>query len=90
MTPALTQAVYLVRHGRVILNEKARTVELVLEDGTRHVVNADGTYQVVKFDRQLVSVSAASVFPSAGPTRGDPELSIFDLQVRAAGAKGHP
>ena len=53
-TPGRPQAIYLVRHGRVILDPKKRTVEMVLEDGTRHVANADGTYQVVKFDRQVV------------------------------------
>src|SRR5207247_3651380 len=29
-----------------------------------------------------------SVFPRGGPTRGDPELTIFDLQVRAAELEG--
>ena len=87
-TPGRPEAIYLVRHGRVILDPKKRTVEMVLEDGTRHVANADGTYQVVKFDRQVVSVSAESVFPRGGPTRGDPELTIFDLQVRAAELEG--
>ncbi len=87
-TPGRPQAVYLVRHGRVVLDAKQRTVEMVLEDGTRHVANPDGTYQVVKFDRQVVSVSPDSVFPRGGPQRGDPEMTIFDLQVRAAEYEG--
>src|SRR5437867_10032618 len=76
-TPGRPQAIYLVRYGRVVLDAKRRTVEMVLEDGTRHVANVDGSYQVVKFERQVVSVSAESVFPRGGPTRGDPELTIF-------------
>src|SRR5258705_8851199 len=83
-SPGRTEAIYLVRHGRVALDAKKRTVEMVLEDGTRHVANPDGTYQVVKFARQVVSVSPESVFPRQGPQRGDPELTIFDLQVRAS------
>jgi len=87
-TPGRPQAVYLVRRGRVVLDAKRRTVEMVLEDGTRHVANSDGTYQVVKFDRQVVTVSPDSVFPHGGPQRGDPEMTIFDLQVRAAEYEG--
>ena len=83
-SPGRAEAIYLVRHGRVALNAKKRTVEMVLEDGTRHVANPDGTYQVVKFARQVVSVSPESVFPRQGPQRGDPEMTIFDLQVRAS------
>src|SRR5262245_17376101 len=87
-TPGRPQAIYLVRHGRVVLDAKKRTVEMVLEDGTRHVANPDGTYQVVKFARQVVSVNPESVFPRTGPQRGDPEMTIFDLQVRAAEFEG--
>ena len=87
-TPGRTEAIYLVRHGRVVLDAKKRTVVMVLEDGTRHVATADGTYQVVKFARQVVTVNPESVFPRTGPQRGDPEMTIFDLQVRAAELEG--
>ena len=83
-TPGRSQAIYLVRHGRVALNAAQRTVEMVLEDGTRHVAQPDGTYQVIKFARQVVSVSPESVFPRGGPTKGDPEMTIAELQQRAA------
>jgi len=82
-TPGRPQAVYLVKHGRVALDAKRRTVEMVLEDGTRHVANADGTYQVVKFARQVVSVNPEVVFPRGGPTKGDPEMTIAELRQRA-------
>ena len=83
-TPGRPQAIYLVKHGRVVLDAKRRTVEMVLEDGTRHVANADGTYQVVKFARQVVSVNPDVVFPRGGPTKGDPEMTIAELRQRAA------
>ena len=83
-TPGRPQAIYLVRRGRVVLDAKRRTVEMVLEDGTRHVANTDGTYQVVKFARQVVSVNPDVVFPRGGPTKGDPEMTIAELRQRAA------
>ena len=82
-TPGRPQAVYLVRHGRVALDARKRTVEMVLEDGTRHTANADGTYQVVKFARQVVTVNPEVVFPRGGPTKGDPEMTIAELRQRA-------
>ena len=83
-TPGRPQAVYLVRHGRVILDPLKRRVEMVLEEGTRHVTNADGTYQVIKFDRQVISVSPERAFPRGGPQKGDPEMTIAELKERAA------
>ena len=83
-TPGRPQAVYLVRHGRVRLDAVNRKVEMVLEEGTRHVTNADGTYQVVKFDRQVISVSPERAFPRGGPQKGDPEMTIAELRQRAA------
>ncbi len=82
-TPGRPQAIYLVKHGRVALDAKKRTVAMVLEDGTRHTANADGTYQVVKFARQVVTVNPDVVFPRGGPTKGDPEMTIAELRQRA-------
>jgi LPS export ABC transporter permease LptG/LPS export ABC transporter permease LptF len=83
-TPGRPEAIYLVRHGRVILDSVKRRVEMVLEDGTRHVTNPDGTYQVIKFERQVISVSPERAFPRGGPQKGDPEMTIAELRERAA------
>jgi LPS export ABC transporter permease LptG len=58
---------------------------MVLEDGTRHSTKQNdwAAYEVVKFERTILSLNAESVFPRTGPARGDRELSIEDLQARA-------
>src|SRR5262245_45603039 len=38
-------AIYLARHGRIIIDRTKQTVEMVLQDGTRHTVDANGKYQ---------------------------------------------
>ena len=81
--PGQVPAVYLARHGRVILDRDRRTVEMALDQGTRHVVNEDGTYGVFAFERLVLSVNPDSVFPRTGPQKGDPEMTIAELRARA-------
>jgi LPS export ABC transporter permease LptG len=68
----------------VVLNAAQRTVEMVLDQGTRQVADPDGTYKVFKFDHQVLSVNPDSVFPRNGPQKGDPEMTIAELSQRAA------
>ncbi len=82
--PGQTPAMYLARHGRVILDPQKRTVEMALEDVRRHVADADGTYKVSSHDRLVLSVNPESVFPRTGPQKGDPEMTIAELRARAA------
>src|SRR5262245_6717693 len=82
--PGQTPALYLARHGRVILHAKTRTVAMALEDGMQHVAGADGTYKVFTFNRLVLSVNPESVFPRSGPQKGDPEMTIAELRQRAA------
>src|SRR6185503_18650495 len=41
-------------------------------------------YEVLKFDRTVVSLEPERVFPKQGPARGDRELTIAELEARAA------
>ena len=77
--------IFLADRGRMVVDREARTIEMVLEHGTRHSTKlADPTaYEVLKFDRTIVSLDPESVFPRTGPARGDRELRIEELQVRA-------
>jgi LPS export ABC transporter permease LptG len=80
---AQAPAIYAAERGRVILNRAARTVELELFNGERHTADPAGKYEVARFERTLLSLNPESVFPAAGPPRGDAELSIAELRARA-------
>jgi LPS export ABC transporter permease LptG/LPS export ABC transporter permease LptF len=79
-----SQAIYLAEHGRVLIDRTARTVEMILEDGSRHRPDADGKYEVFRFERLRLSLNPESVFPRAGPAKGDNEMTIAELRMRAA------
>lgn len=82
--PGAAPAIYLARHGRVLLNREQRTVEMLLEDGSRHIADEAGKYQVSQFDRLLLSVNPETVFPRTGPAKGEREMTIPELRARAA------
>ena len=77
-------AIYVAKRGRVILDRPARTVEMELQQGERHTADPAGKYEVVRFDRVLLSLDPQSIFPSGGPPKGDAEMTIAELQTRAA------
>lgn len=78
--------IFLARSGRMVVDRTARTIEMVLEEGTRHSTKVDdpAAYEVLKFQRQTVSLNPESVFPRTGPARGERELAVEDLYARAA------
>src|SRR5688572_11131702 len=82
--PGQPQAVYLARHGRVVIDREQRTLDMVLEDGARHVADGATKYEVFQFDRLLLRLNPDTVFPREGPPLGSREMSIPQLQARAA------
>ncbi|MGH9199775.1 MAG: LPS export ABC transporter permease LptF [Vicinamibacterales bacterium] len=78
--------IYLARRGRMDVNRAAQTIQMVLEDGTRHSTKVDdpAAYEVLRFDRTIVSLDPERVFPRQGPARGDRELTIPELEARIA------
>ena len=76
-------AIYLAKHGRVVIDRNKKTVEMVLDEGTRHSADPAGKYEAQSFDRILLNLSPESMFPSGGPPKGDREMSIGELRVRA-------
>ena len=77
--------IFIAKSGRMIVDRQARTIEMVLEEGTRHSTKLEdpSAYEVLKFERTIVSLNPESVFPRTGPARGERELSVEELQARA-------
>ena len=77
--------IFLAKSGRMVVDREARTIEMVLEDGTRHSTKVEdpGAYEVLKFERTILSLNPESVFPRTGPSRGERELAVEDLYARA-------
>jgi LPS export ABC transporter permease LptF/LPS export ABC transporter permease LptG len=77
-------AIYLARHGRVVIDQQKKTIELVLESVAQHTAKADGGYEVGHFDQLVLTLDSATVFPKAGPERGLNEMTIPELRARVA------
>lgn len=81
--------IFVARGGRMVLDREKRTVELVLEDGAQHAVRAEkagspDSYEVNRFKTLVLRQDPDSVFPSSGPMKGEPEMTIAELNQEAA------
>jgi LPS export ABC transporter permease LptG/LPS export ABC transporter permease LptF len=77
--------IFLADSGRMVVDREARTIDMVLENGTRHStkLNDPMAYEVGKFKRTILSLNPESVFPRTGPARGERELRVDQLYARA-------
>jgi LPS export ABC transporter permease LptG/LPS export ABC transporter permease LptF len=75
--------VFLAKHGRIVIDRAKRTVEVILDEGTRHSVDTAGNYDVYSFNQMLLNLSPETMFPTGGPPKGDREMSIAELRARA-------
>ncbi len=83
--PGQPAATYFARRGRILIDRPARTVEMVLEDGSRHTADQDGRYEVFRFeDRLVLRVDAESFFPGDGPSKDINEMTVAELTTRIA------
>ena len=76
-------AIYLARRGHVTIDRDAQRVDLVLEDGFQHTAEADGRYDVGRFERAVLSVDAGAIFEGAIP-KGLREMTIAELRAQIA------
>jgi LPS export ABC transporter permease LptF/LPS export ABC transporter permease LptG len=76
--------VYLARTGRMIVDRQKQTIDMVLENGSRHTTNAKDPliYRIDSFTQLIVSLDPESVFPRTGPARGEREMTIAQLEDR--------
>jgi LPS export ABC transporter permease LptF/LPS export ABC transporter permease LptG len=87
---AAAPVIYVAQRGRMVVDRRARTIQMVLEDGAQHTTKtADPTvYEIARFKQLVVSLDPESVFPRTGPAPGIRELSIAQLQERIAELQG--
>ena len=79
--------VYFARRGRLNVDREQRTVDVLLEDGTRHTtfLNKPEAYEGGSFDRLVVGMDAETVFPKpATLLKGDNEMTIAELRAKIA------
>ena len=80
-----TPVIYLARRGRMVIDREAQTIHMVLEDGARHTTRLDdpAAYEVLKFESTIIALDSSTVFPRTGPARGEREMSLQELALRA-------
>jgi LPS export ABC transporter permease LptG/LPS export ABC transporter permease LptF len=69
--------------GRLVIDEKLRTVDLTLWDGSSHRPDSKdpSKYEVQRFATQTVKLDANDVFPKTEIMHGAPEMTIAELQT---------
>ena len=82
--------IYLARRGRMAIDREARTIHMILEEGTRHTTKQEdpAAYGVQRFESTIVALDPESVFPRTGPQRGEREMGVEDLATLAADLEG--
>jgi LPS export ABC transporter permease LptF/LPS export ABC transporter permease LptG len=77
---------YFAKQGRLNVDRVKQTVELVLEQGTRHTtfVSKPEEYEGSSFDRLVLNMDADTVFPRTQLMKGDNEKTIAELRETIA------
>ena len=81
--------VYFAEEGRLSVDRVKKTVDLVLERGTRHTtfLTKPELSEPGSFDRLVLSMDADTVFPKAATLlKGDNEMTIAELRAKIAEA----
>lgn len=87
-------AVLLARSGRLVIDEKARSVALYLENGVRYSFDKSEPTRDKRLDfrSHFLYLPEDAVFPQVSLTRGDREMDLPDLRAKIAElqAQGRP
>lgn len=78
--------IFTARRGRMVIDRAKRTVDLVLEEGTRHSTSLQdpAKYEVTRFDEFVTALDPNTVFPPTDILKGDAEMTVPELEARAA------
>ena len=79
--PGQPRAVYVARHGQVIVDHQAKTVEVVLNDVFRHQPDAEGD-ELSRYERVALRIDSSTLFPSGGVAKSDNEMTIAELREK--------
>jgi LPS export ABC transporter permease LptG/LPS export ABC transporter permease LptF len=73
-------AVYLARHGRVVIDRARKRIDIELLDATEHRLDAEGNYTVNRFKRGAFNVDPVATFSNA-TQKGARQMSIAELRA---------
>ena len=82
----ISRPIFTAKRGRMAIDRAKRTVDLVLEDGTRHSTNLrdPAKYEVTRFSEFIIGLDPNTVFPATEILKGDNEMTMAELRARAA------
>ncbi len=79
-----SDAIYVAKHGRMLIDRVHRTAQIQLEDGTEHT-GTPGDYKINRFPSSLLlTLNPATVFNQAKVNKGYTEKTIAELQADIA------
>jgi lipopolysaccharide export system permease protein len=83
--------VYFASRGRLVIDRDKRTVQLLLEKGTRHAtfLVRPEEYEPSSFERIILNMDADAVFRRVTLLKGDNEMTIPELRALAEQNRAH-
>ena len=78
--------VFTAASGQLVINREKRTVDLLLQNGSRHTANLrdPSKYEVARFSELILGLDPDTVFNVAEIMKGENEMTIPELRARAA------
>ena len=78
--------VFTAASGQLVINREKRTVDLVLQNGSRHTANLrdPSKYEVARFSELILGLNPDTVFNVTEIMKGENEMTISELRARAA------
>lgn len=79
--------IYTASRGEIRIDNVKRTVQMVLADGQSHLIGGQEPekYEATQFERVVLTLDPATIFPREGPMKGDREMTVAELRRRIAG-----
>ena len=72
------RAIYLAKHGRVVIDRERRRIDLELTEGAQHGLSADGTYTLNRFERVAFNIDPALMFENV-VNKSPRQMSIAEI-----------